>query len=273
MKRLLFICMGFGLLASCQQKVELTPHEPQVTFNVPAYAASFRGGKVYLTLHTEAKAGLFTMKVLHSLNGATEITDTLFNLSGETFVWPFVYTVPDIDSLPATIRLFFVISDLQGRSASASFVITVSDDPVALGAVHNGVVYNRNAPARNAQWDLVNNASRQLADSLDYDLMNITPTGSSALVKGWRSPLTSSFTEMTRVSGLDFNLFTAKELINTWNNPLQSHFTQVSSLAVGDMLVVWLRNGAYGIIKITQIDDTTPGADNQYIRFTYKKQE
>ncbi|MCC6684597.1 MAG: hypothetical protein IT247_05970 [Bacteroidia bacterium] len=260
-------------IVGCSKKVELTPHEPSVTFNGPASTSAFKGGIVYLNLHTQANAGLFSLQVMHSLNGAAEVSDTVLLLSGTAFSWPFEYTVPDISGLPATIRLFFVVTDLNGRQASASFVISVTDDPVDLGTLHNGVVYNVHATSKNAQWDLVNNAARQLADSLNYDLMNTTASSASNLEKGWRSPLTSSFTEFIRTSEVNFDNATSKELINMWNSPFYAHVTQVKDLAVGDLLVVWLRNGAFGIIKITQIDDTTPGADNQFIRFVYKKQE
>ncbi len=260
-------------IVGCGKKVELTPHEPTVTFNGPASAAVFRGGIVYLNLHTQANAGLFSLQVLHSLNGAAEVSDTVLILSGTTFSWPFEYTVPDITTLPATMRLFFVVTDLNGRQTSASFVISVTDDPIDLGTLHNGVVYNVHATSKNAQWDLVNNAARQLADSLNYDLMNTTASSASNIEKAWRSPFTSSYTEFIRTSAISFDNTTSKELINMWNNPFYTHVTQVKELAVGDLLVVWLRNGAFGIIKITQIDDTTPGADNQFIRFVYKKQE
>ncbi|MBX7206176.1 MAG: hypothetical protein K1X81_12200 [Bacteroidia bacterium] len=260
-------------LAACSKKVELTPHEPSVTFNEPASVSVFSGGIVYLNLKTQANAGLFTLQVLHSLNGAAEVTDTTIMLTGTTFTWPFEYTVPDMATLPATIRLFFVVTDLKGKRASASFVISVINNPVDLGVLHNGVVYNVNATSKNAQWDLVNNAARQLADSLNYDLMNTTHSAAANMEKGWRSPATYSFTEFVKTSAVNFDNATSKELINVWNNPFYTHVARVKDIAVGDLLVVWLRNGAFGIIKITQIDDTTPGADNQFIRFVYKKQE
>jgi len=260
-------------LAGCSKKVELTPHEPSVTFTGPASVSAFRGGIVYLNLQTQANAGLFTLQVLHSLNGAAEVTDTTIMLTGITETRSYQYLVSDTVALPATIRLFFVVTDVNGKQASASFVISVTNDPVDLGSLHNGVVYNINATSKNAQWDLVNNAARQLADSLNYDLMNTTLSTAANLEKGWRSPVTSSFTEFIKTSVVDFDNATSKELINVWNSPFYPHVTRVKDIAVGDMLVVWLRNGAFGIIKITQIDNTTPGADNQFIRFVYKKQE
>lgn len=260
-------------MVGCTKQVELTPHEPLVTFNGAAAASTFRGGNVYINVKTEANAGLFSIRVLRSLNGSAEVSDTVLMLTGNTFTWPFVYTVPEVTVLPATIRLFFVVTDVNGRQASASFVISVIENPLDLGIQHNGVVYNVNATSKNAQWDLVNNASRQLADSLNYDLINTTTSTAVSFEKGWRSPVTSSYTEFIRTSLVNFDNATSKELINTWNNPFYTPTTQIRDMAVGDILVVWLRNGAFGIIKITQIDDTTPGADNQFIRFVYKKQE
>ncbi len=257
-------------LSSCERKVEITPNPPVVTFNKPAFGTTFTSGKIYFTVRATSTSQLMKMELLRSYNGQPETQDTAFAISGSQFEWPYVFTAPDTSTVPTTIRLFFIVTDNRGVSSSAAFEVTLGNEPLDLSAERNGVIYHVNAAGRNALWDLVNNTARNLNDSVNSDMMN-TSVEANVFNKGWRVPLLTPASVFVKSPQFDYTNATVKTVINAINNPSSVFSIRVNEVEVGDVFLMSLRNGAVGVLKVTQIDVGATSND-QRILFTYKKQ-
>lgn len=268
--RFLVVCLMALILFSCERKVEVTPNPPMVAFNKPAFATTFTKGKVYFTVSATSTTSLSQVAVLRSVNGSTATTDTTFSISGSTWQWNYVYTAPDTLSQPATIRLFFTVTDVNGVSSSAAFVVSLGAEPLALSAERSGVIYHRNASSRNVLWDLVNNTSRALADSMNADMMNLS-VADDEFIAGWRVPLVNPASVYVRKNEFDYDAADVKAVINSLNEPATALGYVMNNVQQGDVILFVLRNGAAGVLKVTQVI-ATGTTNDQRILFTYKKQ-
>lgn len=268
--RYILIGLLILLLFSCEREVDVTPNPPRVAFNKPAYATTFTQGKVYFTVSAASTATLSRVEVKRSVNGAASSTDTTFLISGSAWQWDYTFTAPDTLSLPATIRLFFNVTDVNGVSSSATFVISLGEEPLSLSAERSGVMYHRNAPSRNVLWDLVNNTSRALSDSMNADMMNLSVTDGN-FINGWRVPLVNPASVYVRKNEFDYAVADVKAVINSINEPGTALGYLINNVQPGDVILFVLRNGAVGVLKVTQVS-TTGTTNDQRIIFTYKKQ-
>jgi hypothetical protein len=265
---ILFLCCVICL--SCEREVQVTPNPPQVVFSGPAYATTFTKGKVYISVKATSAAALAGMQIMRSENGAPAKADTSFALSGSEWNGTYVFTAPDSVARPATIRLFFIVTDALGSSSSATFVITMGDEPLELGVGRIGMIYHRLATSRNVLWDLVNNIPRTLSDSANADMINLSGT-SDNFAEGWRVPAIIPATVFVKASQLDYANAGVKTVINSLNNPSSRQSYVVNEVDSGDVILFVLRNGAVGVMKIKQIN-TSGTINDQRIVFEYKKQ-
>jgi len=255
---------------SCERDIQVTPNPPKVIFNGPAYATTFTRGKVYISVKATSASVLSGMQIRRSVNGAPAESDTSFALSGSMWSGTYVFTAPDTLMLPSTIRLFFIVTDVRGSTSSASYVITLGDEPLELSAGRTGVLYHRLATSRNVLWDLVNNTSRALTDSADADMLNLSATTDN-FVSGWRVPAVTPATVFVKTNRFDYTNASVKTVINSLNEPSSRQSYIVNQADTGDVILFVLRNGAVGVMKIKQVNISgTP--NDQRIVFEYKKQ-